>query len=69
MSISVRKVYAHLKKIDQVDPATSAVTREEAQDILTQPGVSLARKQAIADRLNQANNRLGWQTTGNEDSY
>ena len=69
MPISPRKVYSNLRKIDQVDLMTSALYRELAQDLLATPGISLARKQAIADRLNQANRRLGTQTTGNDDSY
>lgn len=69
MSISPRKVYANLRKIDQVDFMTSALYRELAQEVLATPGVSLAMKQAIADRLNRANNRLGMQTSGSEDSY
>ncbi|MCA1990680.1 MAG: hypothetical protein LDL41_01340 [Coleofasciculus sp. S288] len=69
MAISPRTVYSNLRKIDQVDLMTSALYRELAQDVLARPGVSLAMKQAIADRLNQANNRLGRQTTGSEDSY
>jgi hypothetical protein len=69
MSISPRKVYTNLRKIDQVDLMTSALYRELAQEVLATPGVSLTMKQAIADRLNRANNRLGMQTAGSEDSY
>ena len=69
MSISPRRVYSQLRKIDQVDLMTSALYREMAQEVLAQPGISLAMKTAIADRLNRANNQLGMQTTGNEDSY
>ncbi|HEY9613414.1 hypothetical protein [Allocoleopsis sp.] len=69
MTISPRRVYSQLRKIDQVDSMTSALYRELAQDVLATPGVSLAMKQAIAERLNQANRRLGLQTVGGEDSY
>lgn len=69
MSISPRKVYSNLRKIDQLDLVTGALTRELAQDLLANPGISLARRQAIAERLNRANNRLGLQTTADGDSY
>lgn len=69
MAVSPRRVYSNLRKIDRVDLATSALYRELAQDILGTPGISLAMKQAIADRLNQANRHLGMQSSGGEDSY
>lgn len=69
MSISPRKVYSNLRKLDQVDIATSALYRELAQDILANPGVSLAMRQAIADRLHRANTQLGMRSTADEDSY
>lgn len=69
MAVSPRQVYSNLRKIDRVDLATSALYRELAQDILATPGISLAMKQAIADRLNQANRQLGIQSSGGEDSY
>ena len=69
MPISPRQVYSHLRKLDQVDVATSALYRELAQDILANPEVSLAMRQAISERLIRANNRLGMQATVDEDSY
>ena len=69
MSISPRKVYSNLRKLDQVDVTTSALYRELAQDILANPGVSLAMRQAIADRLYRVNNQLGMRSTTDEDSY
>jgi CRP-like cAMP-binding protein len=69
MPISPRKVYAQLRKLDRLDATTSAITRELAQDILANPEVSLAMRQAIADRLHRANNQLGMQSTIDEDSY
>jgi hypothetical protein len=69
MPISPRRVYAQLRKLDRLDVTTSAITRELAQDILANPDVSLAMRQAIADRLYRANNRLGMQSTADEDSY
>ncbi|HCF29482.1 MAG TPA: hypothetical protein DEV81_20280 [Cyanobacteria bacterium UBA11049] len=69
MPISPRRVYAQLRKLDRLDVTTSAVIRELAQDILANPEVSVAMRQAIADRLHRANNRLGMQSTADEDSY
>ena len=69
MPISPRRVYSQLRKLDLLDITTSAVTRELAQDILANPNISLAMKQAIADRLHSANNQLGMQSTAEEDSY
>jgi hypothetical protein len=69
MPISPRQVYSQLRKLDQVDVATSALYRELAQDILANPEVSLAMRQAISERLIRANNRLGMQATVDEDSY
>lgn len=69
MPISPRRVYSHLRKLDQTDLMTSAQTRELAQDLLANPRISLVRKQAIAERLHRANNQLGMQATADEDSY
>lgn len=69
MPISPRRVYSQLRKLDRADITTSAITRELAQDILANPEISLARRQAIAERLHQANNQLGMQSTAEEDSY
>lgn len=69
MPISPRRVYAQLRKLDRADITTSAVTRELAQDILANPEISLAMRQAIADRLHRANTQLGMQSTADEDSY
>lgn len=69
MSISPRKVYSHLRKLDQADVTTSALTRELAQDILANPAISVTMRQMIAERLSRANNRLGMQATADDDSY
>lgn len=69
MSVSLRTVYSNLKRIDEVDIATSALYRQRAQEVLAQSGISLARRQVIARRLMQANQFLGMKTAGNGDSY
>jgi uncharacterized membrane protein len=52
-----------------VDIAQSAFYRELAQEVLADSSISLSWRQAIADRLNQANNLLGMVTVVNDDSY
>lgn len=69
MAINVRQVYANLKHIDEVDSVTGAQYRQLAQEVLSESGVSLARRMVIADRLMQANHFLGMKTATNGDSY
>lgn len=69
MAINVRKVYANLKHIDEVDSVTGAQYRQLAQEALSESGISLARRMVIADRLMEANHFLGMKTTTNGDSY
>jgi hypothetical protein len=69
LHVSPRTVYHRLRFLEQVDVALSALYRQLAQDILADPTVSLVWRQAIADRLNQANHRLEMVTVENEDSY
>ena len=67
--VSPRTIYHRLRFLEQVDVALSALYRQLAQDVLADPSVSLGWRQAIADRLNQANHRLEMITVENEDSY
>jgi hypothetical protein len=69
MAINVRKVYANLKHIDEVDSVTGAQYRQLAQEVLSESSISLARRMVIADRLMQANHFLGMQATTSGDSY
>jgi hypothetical protein len=69
MQFSPQIVYENLSMLERVDIATSAFYRQLAQDALGDPEVSLAWRQAIADRLNQANYRLGKVTVIENDSY
>jgi hypothetical protein len=69
MAVSLRTVYANLKRIDEVDIETSALYRERAQEVLAQSDINLARRQVIARRLMQANQFLGMKTTDGGDSY
>jgi hypothetical protein len=66
------KIYAELEQLDRVDPVTGAIYREQAQKILADPNIALKIRQAIADLLCQANQRLSLASTasaGSEDSY
>jgi hypothetical protein len=69
MQVSPQTVYDNLKMLEHVDIATSAFYRQLAQDALGDLEVSLAWRQAIADRLNQANYLLGKGTVVDNDSY
>ncbi|MEL6225141.1 MAG: hypothetical protein AAFQ57_13670 [Cyanobacteria bacterium J06626_14] len=67
--ISPQIASQHLDSIDHADVTTGAVYRQEAQDILADPGISLTDKQAIADKLNHANHLLELRTVAGDDSY
>jgi uncharacterized membrane protein len=69
MTTSPQTAYNNLARLDQVDIAQSAFYRELAQEVLADSSISLSWRQAIADRLNQANNLLGMVTVVNDDSY
>lgn len=62
-------VYENLQQLEQGDVAKSAFYRQLAQEILADTKVSLLWRQAIADRLYQANHELAMQTVGSNDSY
>lgn len=66
---SPQVVYNHLKQLEQSDVVRSAVYRQLAQEILADSRVSLSWRQAIADRLIQANHLLALGTVETEDSY
>jgi Fe2+ or Zn2+ uptake regulation protein len=69
-SLSPETVYNDLDQLEQVDTARSASYRQKAQEILADMKVSLSWRQAIFDRLNQANHFLGLKAVGkNDDSY
>ncbi|NEQ32277.1 MAG: hypothetical protein F6K04_14960 [Leptolyngbya sp. SIO4C5] len=67
--LSPQAVYENLKSLDLVDTVKSALYRQQAQEILADPTVSLNWQQAIADRLNQANHQLTLLTVVGDDSY
>ncbi|MFE4107895.1 hypothetical protein [Almyronema epifaneia] len=67
--LSPQTVYENLKQLDIVDTVKSALYRQQAQEILADPSISLNWRQAIAERLNQANHQLTLLTVTGEDSY
>jgi hypothetical protein len=68
---SPQTTYNYLNELDQERNDTkNALYRQLAIDILADTDVSLDWRQAIADRLNEANNMLGMVVVGNsDDSY
>lgn len=69
MQVSPQTAYDNLRLLEQVDVAISALYRQLAQDVLANSEVSLSWRQAIADRLNQANHMLEMVTVDDNDSY
>ncbi|NDJ18464.1 hypothetical protein GS601_14370 [Myxacorys almedinensis A] len=69
MHVSPQMVYDNLDSLEQVDVVRSAFYRELAQAVLADSKVSLPWREAIADRLNQANHRLALRTVSGNDSY
>lgn len=67
--LSPETVYENLQYLDHGDISISAMYRQWAQDILADPTVDMKWKDAIADRLNQANQQLGSVMAGDNDSY
>ncbi len=69
VSVSPQDVYENLNQLDQVDLTTSAEIREMAQEVLADADVNCDVREAIADRLNQANQQLTNTTVSKTDSY
>jgi hypothetical protein len=67
--ISPKTVYHNLRLLEQVDTTTSAYYRQLAQEALADSDLSLVWREAIANRLNQANHRLEMKTAIDNDSY
>jgi hypothetical protein len=70
-NISPQTLYANLSLLDQsgIEIDVSALVRQLAQEVLANPGISLQWRQAIADRLHQANRCLQLKTLEDCDSY
>ncbi|MEM9807702.1 MAG: hypothetical protein AAF959_20750 [Cyanobacteria bacterium P01_D01_bin.56] len=66
---SPKAVYENLSSLDKVDVVTSARYRQLAQAVLADPTVSLAIRQNIAERLEQANHLLAINNVDGDESY
>jgi hypothetical protein len=71
LDISPQTLYASLSLLDEhgIDTDVSALVRQLAQGVLANPSISLQWRQAIADRLHQANRCLQLRTLEDCDSY
>ena len=64
------KVYENLEQLERgIDPVLKAVYRQQAVETLADVDVSLSWRQAIAQRLDQANRLLVLNNVDAEDSY
>lgn len=68
MKVSPKTVFDNLQNLDRVDKVTSAIYREQAQEILATPTIEIATRIAIAEKLQSANRLLAMQAI-EEDSY
>ena len=69
MEVSLQTIYNNLEHIDRVDPTTSAIYRQSAQEVLADPEISLEWRKAISDRLNRVNHELTVHAHVDDDSY
>ena len=67
--IPLQKLYEDLANIAQMDLTTGARCREQAQQVLANPSISLNWRDAIAERLHEANHALANKTVTDGDSY
>ncbi|MEM9945186.1 MAG: hypothetical protein AAF810_03890 [Cyanobacteria bacterium P01_D01_bin.36] len=67
--IPLQKLYEDLANIDQMDVMASARCREQAQQVLANTSISLNWRDAIAERLHEANHTLAIKTVTGDDSY
>jgi hypothetical protein len=67
--IPLQKLYEDLGNIDTMDTVQGAQCREKAQQVLANPKISLNWRDAIAERLHEANHTLAIKTVTGDDSY
>ncbi|MGD1898822.1 MAG: hypothetical protein ACFB16_17945 [Phormidesmis sp.] len=67
--IPLQKLYEDLANIDKMDLAASAECRRQAQQVLANTSISLNWRDAIAERLHEANHTLTIKTVTGDDSY
>lgn len=67
--IPLQKLYEDLADIGAMDVTRGAQCREQAQQVLANPKISLNWRDAIAERLHEANHILAIKTVTGDDSY
>ena len=67
--IPLQKLYEDLANIDKMELSESARCREMAQQVLANTSISLNWRDAIAERLHEANHLLAVKTVTGDDSY
>jgi hypothetical protein len=67
--IPLQQLYEDLANIDMMDIAKGAQCREMAQQVLANPKISLNWRDAIAERLHEANHTLAIKAITEDDSY
>jgi hypothetical protein len=67
--IPLQKLYEDLANIDMMNTLEGAQCREKAQQVLANPTISLNWRDAIAERLHEANHTLAIKTVTGDDSY
>jgi hypothetical protein len=66
---SPKQVYEHLQELEDADVEHSAVYRQEAYDVITDPAISNDWQEKICDRLNRANQLIALSTVEPGESY
>lgn len=67
--IPLQKLYEDLANIGDMTMMAGAQCRERAQQVLANPKISLNWRDAIAERLHEANHTLAIKTVTDGDSY
>ncbi len=67
--IPLQELYEDLAGIGAMDLDAGAQCRQQAQQVLANPKISLNWRDAIAERLHEANHSLGIKTVTGDDSY
>jgi hypothetical protein len=67
--LPLQKLYEDLANIDMMSTLEGAQCREQAQQVLANPKISLNWRDAIAERLHEANHTLAIKTVTGDDSY
>jgi hypothetical protein len=68
-SIPVDQLPERLQELDRASTEAGAEIRQQAQEVLAEPSVDLPLREAIADRLGEANQLLTLKTATKDDSY